>query len=234
MDQEKFLDFMVRLLIIFLILPVHEYAHAWMAYKLGDDTASYQGRLTLNPLAHLDIFGGICLLLTGFGWAKPVPVDPLRFHRKHSMRFGMAATAIAGPLSNLIVAFIGTIIIRIYSITPYYTEYLRDTYLYDAAEFSYTDAPLLIYHFIAAFISINIGLAVFNLLPIPPLDGSKVVAYFTGPKVERWFNQNAQLVNIIFICLLATRILTFPLSIVSGLIEGGMYFITSWIPMLFG
>ncbi len=229
MDPQKFMEFMVRLLIIFLILPIHEYAHAWMAHKLGDDTASYQGRLTLNPMAHLDIVGGVCLLLTGFGWAKPVPIDPLRFHRKHSIRFGMAVTAFAGPLSNLIVAFLGTIANQIYMITPYYRDYFIET-----AEFSYTDTPLVIEYFLTAFISINVGLAVFNLLPIPPLDGSKIVAYFTSPKVERWFNQNAQLVSIIFICLIATRILTIPLGIVSGFIQSGLYFITGWIPMLFG
>jgi hypothetical protein len=102
------MGYLVRLFIIFMILPIHEFAHAWTAHKLGDDTAKYQGRLTLNPIAHLDPIGAICLLIGGFGWAKPVPIDPSRFSRKHSLRFGVAITALAGPVSNLIVAVVRT------------------------------------------------------------------------------------------------------------------------------
>lgn len=229
--QYKILEIFVHLIIIFLILPLHEYAHAWAAYKLGDDTASYQGRMTLNPLAHIDPIGALCMLLFGFGWAKPVPIDPTRFDRKHSIRFGVAMTALAGPVSNLIAALIGNIILRFYQISPYFQEYLSGGGDY---ELSLSNTPLLLYYFLSIFVSVNVGLAVFNLLPIPPLDGSKVLGYFTSAKVDRWFNQNAQLVNIIFLCVLATGIISIPLGFVSGWIMTGLDFITGWIPALFG
>ena len=109
MNPSTILKYVVRIIIIFTILPIHEYAHAWAAKKLGDDTALYSGRLTLNPLAHIDPIGAILLFFTGFGWAKPVPVNPMRFKKS---RKGMALTALAGPASNLIVAFIALIILR--------------------------------------------------------------------------------------------------------------------------
>ena len=109
MNPSTILKYVVRIIIIFTILPIHEYAHAWAAKKLGDDTALYSGRLTLNPLAHIDPIGAILLFFTGFGWAKPVPVNPMRFKKS---RKGMALTALAGPASNLIVAFIVLIIDR--------------------------------------------------------------------------------------------------------------------------
>lgn len=228
--QYDILELVVHLFIIFMILPLHEYAHAWAAYKLGDDTASYQGRMTLNPLAHIDPMGALCMLLFGFGWAKPVPIDPTRFNRKHSIRFGVAMTALAGPVSNLIAAFIGMILLRIYQISPYFLSYFEEG---GEADFTLSNTPMMIFYFLFIFVSVNVGLAVFNLLPIPPLDGSKVIGYFTSAKVDRWFIQNAQLVHFIFLILLATGVLSVPLGFISNIIMGGLEFATAWVPLVF-
>ena len=144
---------------VVLALTVHEWAHARVALHLGDDTALKQGRLTLNPLAHLDPVGTILLPLLGvpFGWAKPVPVDPSRFRPDVTMGTGLLLTAAAGPVSNLILAMLSGAALRL-------AGGVFALALHPAAEF------LLI-----RFTVINLAMAVFNLLPVPPLDGSRIV-----------------------------------------------------------
>ncbi len=229
-SQQDFIRYAARIFIIFLILPLHEFAHAWTAHRLGDDTAKYQGRLTLNPIAHVDPIGSLLLLLTGYGWAKPVPIDPTRFSRKHSIRFGIAVTALAGPVSNLLAALVGEVVLQFYMLSGYYQTYLEEAGGMEAI----SDAPYLIYYFLYYFILINIGLAVFNLVPIPPLDGSKVLSYFTSARVDDWFRRNQQIVRIVFLIVVITGLLSVPLSIISGWVLRFMQFITSWIPALFG
>ena len=228
--QEDLMQILVRLFIILLILPLHEFAHAWTAHKLGDDTASYQGRLTLNPLAHVDPIGALLLLLTGFGWAKPVPIDPTRFNRKHSLRFGMAVTAAAGPISNLIAAAVGMIVLRFYTISSMYQQYLQDYISLEAV----SNAPEIAYTFIYYFVIINIGLAVFNLIPVPPLDGSKIIGYVTPVSVDRWFARNQQIVRIVFLVLVFTGLLGYPLSWLSTQVFRFLHWATNWIPYFFG
>lgn len=228
--QQDLMVLLVRLFIMLMILPLHECAHGWVAYKLGDDTAMYQGRLTLNPIAHLDPVGSLLLLLTGYGWAKPVPVNPNRFNRKHSLRFGMALTAAAGPASNLLAGFVGMILLRFYMISDYYTSYYNDLIAGESAN----SAPELIYTLLSAFVSINIGLAIFNLVPVPPLDGSKIVAYFTGDKIERWITRNYQVIRIVFFVIVVSGILSVPLGFIDGLVFDLYVFLTNWIPKLFG
>ena len=230
LSQSDLMGYLVRLFIIFLILPIHEFAHAWTAYKLGDETAKYQGRLTLNPIAHIDPIGAICLLIGGFGWAKPVPIDPSRFTRKHSVRFGVAITALAGPVSNLIVAFLGMIGLRIFECTSYYNNYSYDM----AAGEAISNAPDMIRSMLHAFVLINIGLAVFNLIPIPPLDGSKILGYFTSAKVDRWFIRNEQIIRIVFLVVLVSPILHGPLTFVEYQIFRLFTFLTNWIPAIMG
>ncbi len=144
--------------VLVLLIPVlvfalvfHEFAHAWVAHKLGDDTAAQQGRLTLNPLAHLDPMGSIMILFVGFGWAKPVPVNP---HNFQNPRKDMMLVASAGPASNLLLAFIGGTIFRV-AIAGGLQHGTLGTMLY-------------------IFIQINIMLAMFNMIPLPPLDGSQI------------------------------------------------------------
>ena len=141
-------------------LSVHEFSHGFAAYAVGDKTAKYSGRLSLNPFAHLDPFGAICLFLFGFGWAKPVPVNPWNFKNKKG---GMILTALAGPFSNFLLAFIAMVI---------YT--LLGGLRFSSASFGFTLASVF-YELAYYMIMINLGLGLFNLIPIPPLDGSKVL-----------------------------------------------------------
>jgi len=151
----------MTLIPLVLSLSVHEWAHAWSAYRLGDDTASREGRLTLDPLAHIDPLGTFLLPLLGvpFGWAKPVPVNPVRFRRDVSMRTGMMITAAAGPISNILLALLATLITAL--LLRFRPEVLEQV-------------PALTY-LLGISIQMNVALAIFNLLPIPPLDGSRVV-----------------------------------------------------------
>ena len=132
-------------------LSFHEFAHAWMAYRCGDNTAARMGRLTLNPLAHLDMFGSMMILFVGFGWAKPVPVDS---NSLNNPRIDLMKVAAAGPISNLLLAFVAGVIFRFLSSTPIFSESIL----------------LMVYY----FTYINISLAIFNLIPVSPLDGSQI------------------------------------------------------------
>src|SRR5215208_7117684 len=147
-----------------LSLSFHEWAHAWSASKLGDDTAERAGRLTLNPLPHIDIIGTIALPLLGvpFGWAKPVPVDPTRFRSTVRMGTGMAITAAAGPLSNLLLA---TICAAVFGALARFSP--------DVVMPGQGIRTLLL-----LMIRLNVTLALFNLIPVPPLDGSRIVEGF--------------------------------------------------------
>lgn len=150
---------LVTLAILFLTsMPLHEWAHAWAAFQLGDDTAARRGRLTINPLAHLDPIGTLSLALFGFGWGKPVPVRPYRL--RGDMRRSHALVSVAGPISNLLLAMVAAI--------PFRLGWMS---LYSGASMISFQGILM------QFISINLALMVFNLIPFPPLDGSRVLAW---------------------------------------------------------
>ena len=218
----RFLDDPVSLLYfipIFLItIVIHELAHAYVAYRLGDPTAAAMGRLTLNPLRHLDPFGLIMLLVVGFGWAKPVPINPRNFRNEKA---GMAMSALAGPVSNILMCIAGVIILNIIMI------YSRNTNTYNSV---ITAA----FTFFLQFSILNVWFATFNLIPIPPLDGSRIVNYFLPPRLSYYYSYVERYGFIILMALMYTGFLSGPLSNVANRIFDGILHSVSWIFGFFG
>lgn len=195
------------LFVVFCTLPFHEYAHALVATKLGDQTARLSGRLSLNPMRHIDPLGALMIVLVGFGYAKPVPVNPRNFKNP---KVGMALTALAGPGANLLMAIVFLFLKNIILLFP-------------------TSNPIVLalaYFFIFAA-SINIGLAVFNLLPIPPLDGSRILQLIIPSKYYFKFLQYERYVVIVVFVLLLTGILSRPLGYLQSLLYNGLDFLVS-------
>lgn len=157
LGQIDIFNLLARAVVVLLAISIHEMAHGFMAYALGDKTAKAMGRLSLNPFRHLDVVGSLCLLFFGFGWAKPVVVNPYYFKKP---KRDMILTSLAGPLSNFLMAFLGLVIFKVLLMTKaLYVNMLLTK---------------ILMAFLNNFIFLNIGLGVFNLLPIPPLDGSKI------------------------------------------------------------
>lgn len=221
-NPQLVLLFLSRMMIIFLINPLHEFAHAWTAHKLGDDTAKNEGRLTISPLAHLDGLGALMLMLVGFGWAKPVPVSPSKF--KHPS-LGMMITALAGPFTNLLAAFLGMVAFRLCGGMDYLAGDITAISMFDGDGTAYYASYMLYW-----FIVINLNLFVFNMIPVPPLDGSRVLTFFLPPNAALWMLRNQRIFYGIMMLLLFTGILSWPLSMLNNLIFAGLVYITEFIP----
>ena len=197
-------------LIIFAVLPLHEFAHAWSAYKLGDGTAKMMGRLTVNPMAHIDWFGAAMIMAFGFGWARPVPVNMRNFK---SPKWGMALTSLAGPVSNLIAGFISRAIYHLL-VFVFSTMFLPSGILL-------TVMQIVVYLFY--FLSeINVGLAVFNLLPVPPLDGSRILTAILPDNVYYKIMQYERIIMMVLMLLIFTGVFTVPLSLLRNAITNLM------------
>ena len=195
MDVNAFGERLLFFIPVLLSLTVHEWAHAWAAYKLGDDTAKHLGRLTLNPLAHMDPIGTFLLPLMGvpFGWAKPVPVNPLRFRPDVSLRGGMLLVAAAGPISNALIATGAFVAFKLLT-QPQFAGLLPQL----------GPVPFLL----IVLIQVNIVLCVFNLFPIPPLDGSKIVDGVIPDSLRPAWNQFCSLGPMLLIALILLPQLT--------------------------
>lgn len=179
--------------LILLILPVHELAHAFAAHLCGDDTAKWHGRLTLNPFKHLDVWGTVMMLTVGIGYAKPVPVNPRNFR---NYKRDMILVALAGPLSNLLMAVAAVAIFRVS--------------LFFVTDYTVLLALWLI--LIDVIASVNISLMVFNLLPIPPLDGSRLWSSLLPGKWAYFLESNSRYITMGLFVLLFTGVLDGPLS----------------------
>lgn len=193
---------------VLIAITFHEFAHGYAAYKLGDDTAKRQGRLSLNPLDHLDPIGTLMLLVAGFGWGKPVEVNPRNYTRKMSMEKGEAIVSAAGPLMNFLLALIFTLI-------------YCAIYKFASISFMTSTVGGIIMLLISSTISINIGLGVFNLIPLPPLDGSKIIMPFLPYKAKQFFINNEQIFYIVFVLLWITGLAgTIITPAISGISKG--------------
>lgn len=230
MDIEFFLKISARVLTMLLVLPLHEAAHAGVAYLLGDDTAARQGRLTISPFAHLDPIGSILIVLTGFGWAKPVPVNPMRMKK---YRAGFALTALAGPVSNLLAAIAAAFAHAGILATHAGYEARYDYFIND--QITPLFCAILLTEFLVA---VNVGLAIFNLIPLPPLDGFNVLRYFTSDKFDRWFYEHQREVQVgflIFLVVFSNIDSQYnPLYFISDAMQNFIWNIVSWIPVARG
>ena len=200
---------------VIIAITFHEFAHAYVADKLGDDTPRRQGRVTLNPLAHIDPVGFFMLIFVHFGWGKPVEINPTNFNRKRSMAKQEMLVALAGPLMNIIIALILTIIL--FAINTF------------APSFTITMTGLIISLVLQMAISVNIGLGIFNLIPLPPLDGSKIFINILPYKAKTGFQDNIQIFYIIFVVLWVTNLMGYIISPVISVVSKGIYELVSAI-----
>jgi Zn-dependent protease len=200
----------IILIAIFLLIafPVHEFAHAFVAWRLGDSTARMFGRLTLNPIVHFDMIGGLFLIISAlaggflFGWAKPTPVNPMNLRDR---RNGEVLVALAGPASNLIMAAAGAVVLRILIAMR-------------------ADIPFQIYEILGLFVVFNIALAVFNLIPIPPLDGSALLFRILSPRqawqVRPFLAQYGFIILLVFIFTIGQTIMPRIINAVFAFLVG--------------
>lgn len=205
-----------RIVLLITALPFHEFAHGFVAHKLGDQTQKYKGRLTLNPLAHLDPVGTILILLTGFGWAKPVQVNPYSFKNKSS---GMALTALAGPASNIILATFFLIILKVLFVFNFVWKISPDIMIGISAFFD-----ILIWG--------NLGLAVFNLIPIPPLDGSRIAAHFIRHRIWDMIEQYQYIAILAVFMLLRVPAFSNALYFIIDSLYELINFLTSFVDLI--
>jgi Zn-dependent protease len=208
------------LVIIFVAFPIHECAHGVMAKLLGDDTAYRQGRMTLNPLSHIDPMGAIAMFLFGIGWARPVPVNVSNC-RKVKQKTAMALVALAGPLSNILLSFVILTISKVY------------LFLILNGVIPSSDVATYVYYALIIIIELDLYLAVFNLLPIPPFDGSRIFLLFLN---EKWYFQLMRYERYIMIgvlLLLWTGLLRGPLRFLSDMLFVGLDFMTGFVGLIF-
>lgn len=184
---DSILSKLITLPAILIGISIHEYGHALAAVKMGDDTPKFQGRLTLNPFSHLDPFGFLCLLLVGFGWAKPVVINPRNFRNP---RRDDIIVSLAGVVMNLIMAIVFTLIIKFY--------------IANYMEFANTDMGLILFRMLYSVVTINVVLMVFNLIPLPPLDGHHIIQDIGGRRVYNFYHQYSQYIRLGLILLLVT------------------------------
>lgn len=203
----RLLSMLLRLPAVLLSISVHESAHAWTADKLGDPTGRVTGRISLNPFRHFDLYGTICMIVFGFGWAKPVPINPNNFENPKK---GMAISAAAGPISNVLMMLAGMLLYRVT------LAVLIASGVYVSAEGFAATALAVILTMMELFIYLNASLAVFNLIPVPPLDGSRLLLTFLPKKAYFAVMKYEQYIMIGMMLVLLLGFLDGPLSFLSG------------------
>lgn len=211
-------NFISNLVELFYVIPailiaftLHEYAHAYMSFKLGDPTPQIEGRLSLNPFVHLDLVGTLMLIVFKFGWAKPVMINPV-YYKKPKRDIGLVA--FSGPLMNFILAFISLYIVAL---------------IYKITNGEIANGVYGIYRFFYIFSMINIGLGVFNMLPIPPLDGSKVLGSFLPEKLYRSYMMMESYGMAILLVLVFTNLLSSPLRFLINVVSESYEFIIDFL-----
>lgn len=216
MSAGEWLNILLTLPAVIIAITFHEFAHAFVADKLGDTTPRAQGRLTLNPLKHLDPVGFVLLMFAHVGWGKPVEINPNNFTSNKSRSACEALVALAGPVMNFIIAIISIII--------YYV-------LYKFAPINATTGILIMLAYLTAII--NIGIGVFNLIPLPPLDGEKIFRHILPYKAQEWLDRNAYILNMVFLGLWFFGLLGYVVSPIINVIYNVMFNVIGFIFKLF-
>ena len=221
--REWLIHLLLSLPTILIALSVHECAHAWAAYKLGDSTAKNFGRMTINPLKHLDPLGVLCMIVAGFGWARPVPVNSRNLRNP---KRDMVLISLAGPASNIILAFIGLLILRILQVLvlPALSAAAIGTFG--------VDAIAMLLQFLMLFCMLNAGLAIFNLLPIPPLDGSHLLALILPSRIYFKYVRYERYISFSLVLLLVFNVLDVPLLFLRSYLLMVLEWIIDLIPFL--
>jgi len=208
-SQAQLMALLLTLPAVIIAITFHEFAHAYAADKLGDDTPRMQGRLNLNPMSHIDPIGFMLLMFAGFGWGKPVQINPRNFNRNVRMDKGEAIVSIAGPLMNFILAIISALA-------------LGTIYMFASVSFITSTTGSIIYILLQQLLVINIGLGVFNLIPLPPLDGSKIFINFLPYNTRRWIIEHSHIFYYIFLAIWITGLAGIIISPIINLIYNGL------------
>jgi Zn-dependent protease len=211
-------EVLIYAIILLTAFPVHEFAHAWTADQFGDDTPRLHGRLTLNPLAHLDVIGSLMMIVAGFGWAKPVPINPYALQRRSPA--APMLVSLAGPMSNLLMAIVASAFFRLGLVSSLYS-------------LSFLSAGIIttIATFLYIFVRVNLLLMLFNLIPLFPLDGEKVLDYFlpaAGQRVMDRIRPYSSMILLVFVMVIPTllgfnligNIIGPPLNWLTGILTG--------------
>ncbi len=217
---DKIIELLFVVPCVLFALTVHEVSHGYMAYRLGDPTARNMGRLTLNPMKHLDPIGTICMILFHFGWARPVPINTRYFKKP---RRDTALTAAAGPISNFIMAFLGVLVQQI--LLAIFIRHPAESQF--AYNMQYAALTLFSYFHI-----LNLSLGLFNLIPMPPLDGSRIFLTFLPAKYYFGIMQYERYIQLGLLLLLWLGFLDRPLSFLVSSISNGMTALVSLLPIL--